>query len=191
MKKSLFTAIKILLAFIFLTGVVYPLAITGIAQLIFPYKANGSIVMINGQPRGSELIGQTFNNPRYFSSRPSAGNYNAVPSSASNLGPTSDSLKILIENRRQAFIAFNHLPANTLVPNEMVTASGSGLDPHISPESAYLQMDRICSVRGYSAAQRQLLQQLIAKHTENAQFGVLGEARVNVLALNCDLNLLK
>ncbi|MGC9151970.1 MAG: potassium-transporting ATPase subunit KdpC [Microbacter sp.] len=191
MKKPLFTAIKILLAFTFLTGVVYPLAITGIAQLVFPHKSNGSIVMINGQPRGSELIGQTFNDPRYFSSRPSAGDYNAVPSSASNLGPTSDSLKILIENRRQAFIAFNHLPANTVVPNEMETASGSGLDPHISPESAYLQMDRICSVRGYSAAQRQLLQQLIVKHTEKAQFGVLGEPRVNVLALNCDLDLLK
>ncbi len=191
MKKPLFIAIKILLAFTFLTGVVYPLTITGIAQLVFPHKANGSIVMINGQPRGSELIGQTFNNPHYFSSRPSAGDYNAVPSSASNLGPTSNSLKIMIENRRQAFIAFNHLPANTVVPNDMATASGSGLDPHISPESAYLQMNRICSVRGYSAAQRQLLQQLIVKHTENAQFGVLGEPRVNVLALNCDLDLLK
>jgi K+-transporting ATPase ATPase C chain len=191
MKKPLFTSIKILLVFTFLLGVIYPLAITGIAQLLFPHQANGSIVTINGQPRGSKLIGQTFKYQRYFSSRPSAGDYNAVPSSASNLGPTSDSLKILIENRRQAFISYNHLPANTVVPIEMVTASGSGLDPHISPESAYLQMNRICSVRGYSAAQRQLLGQLIVKHTENAQFGVLGEPRVNVLALNCDLDLLK
>jgi K+-transporting ATPase ATPase C chain len=191
MKKPLFTSIKILLVFTFLLGVIYPLAITGIAQLLFPHQANGSIVMINGQPRGSKLIGQTFKDQRYFSSRPSACDYNAVPSSASNLGPTSDSLKILIKVRRQAFIAFNHLSANTMVPNDMVTASGSGLDPHISPESAYIQIDRICSVRGYSASQRQLVRHLIVKHTETAQLGVLGDSRVNVLALNCDLDLLK
>jgi K+-transporting ATPase ATPase C chain len=100
-------------------------------------------------------------------------------------------LKILIKVRRQAFIAFNHLSANTMVPNDMVTASGSGLDPHISPESAYIQIDRICSVRGYSASQRQLVRHLIVKHTETAQLGVLGDSRVNVLALNCDLDLLK
>ncbi|MBB3186123.1 potassium-transporting ATPase subunit KdpC [Microbacter margulisiae] len=191
MKKPLFTAIKMLLAFMFLLGVIYPLAITGISQVVFPYQANGSIITTNGMPGGSERIGQLFNNPRYFWSRPSACNYDAVPSGASNLGPTSDSLKILIQKRRQTFIAGNHLPANAFVPVEMLTASGSGLDPDISPESAYLQMDRVCDARNYSPAQRQQVQKLIANHIERPTFDMLGEARVNVLELNRDLDLLK
>jgi K+-transporting ATPase ATPase C chain len=191
MKNPFFTALKIILVFTLLAGAIYPLAITGIAQVLFPYQANGSIVTINGKAKGSELLGQDFKNPRYFWPRPSAGAYATVPSGSSNLGPTSDSLKKLIDVRRKTFIIGNKLPSNTVVPNDMLTASGSGLDPHISPESALLQINRICTARGYSADQMQAVKQLVFKHTENPQLGVFGDKRVNVFNLNKDLDLLK
>lgn len=191
MKKSILSGLKILLVFTLLTGMVYPLMITGIAQAVFPRQSNGSIVSIGQKACGSELLGQEFKSERYFSSRPSACSSATLPSGASNWGPTSDTLRKTIEKRRASFIIANHLPLNTVVPNEMVTASGSGLDPHISPESATLQVDRIASARHFSPSQSQQLRKLVASHTEQPQFGCLGERRVNVLELNRDLDLLR
>jgi K+-transporting ATPase ATPase C chain len=191
MKKSILSGLKILLVFTLLTGIVYPLMITGIAQAVFPRQSNGSIVAIGGKARGSELLGQEFKSDRYFWPRPSSCNYATLPSGASNWGPTSDTLRKTIEKRRENFIIANRLPLNTVVPNEMLTASGSGLDPHISPESAELQMGRVTLVRHFSTAQTQQLRKLIANHTEQPQFGCLGEKRINVLQLNRDLDLLR
>ncbi len=191
MKKSILSGLKILLAFTVLTGMVYPLMITGIAQVAFPHQSNGSIVSIEGKARGSELLGQEFKSDRYFWSRPSACSYATLPSGASNWGPTSDTLRKTIEKRRENFIITNRLPLNTVMPNEMLTASGSGLDPHILPESATLQIERVTSARHFSPSQSQQLHQLVANHTEQPQFGCLGEKRVNVLALNRDLDLLR
>jgi len=191
MKKNILSGLKMLLAFTLLTGLVYPLMITGIAQVVFPRQSNGSLVAIGGKARGSELLGQEFKSDRYFWSRPSACSYATLPSGASNWGPTSDTLRKTIEKRRESFIIANHLPLNTVLPNEMLTASGSGLDPHISPESATLQVERIASARHFSPSQSQQLRKLVASHTKQPQFGCLGEKRVNVLALNCDLDLLK
>lgn len=191
MKKSILSGLKILLVFTLLTGIVYPLMITGIAQAVFPRQSNGSIVSFGQKACGSELLGQEFKSERYFWSRPSACSYGTLPSGASNWGPTSDTLRKTIEKRRESFIIANHLPLNTVVPNEMLTASGSGLDPHISPESATLQIERITSARHFSPSQSQQLRKLVASHIEQLQFGCLGEKRVNVLALNHDLDLLR
>jgi potassium-transporting ATPase KdpC subunit len=191
MKKNILSGLKILLAFTLLTGLVYPLMITGIAQVVFPRQSNGSLVSIGGKARGSELLGQEFKSNRYFWSRPSACSYATLPSGASNWGSTSDTLRKTIEKRRESFIIANQLPLNTVVPNEMLTASGSGLDPHISPESATLQVERIASARHFSPSQSQQLRRLVVSHTEQPQFGCLGEKRINVLALNRDLDLLR
>jgi K+-transporting ATPase ATPase C chain len=184
MKRSITTALKLFLLLTLLTGALYPLAVTGVTQLICPFRANGSIIAANGQPEGSELIGQPFAGTRYFHPRPSACNYTTLPSSASNLGPTSDTLKKMIELRRREFITNNNLPLTTAVPVEMVTASASGLDPHISVQSARLQAGRVAAARGFSPGRKEVLLRLIDKMTEKKQFGVLGERRVNVLLLN-------
>jgi K+-transporting ATPase, C subunit len=191
MKKNILSGLKILLALTILTGMVYPLVVSGIAQVVFPHQSNGSIVAIGGKARGSELLGQEFKSDRYFWSRPSACNYATLPSGASNWSPTSDTLKKTIEKRRVDFIRSNRLPLNTVVPVEMLTASGSGLDPHISPESAELQIGRITTARHFSTAQSQQLRRLVACHIEQPQFGCLGEKRINVLQLNRDLDLLR
>ncbi|GAT62516.1 potassium-transporting ATPase subunit KdpC [Paludibacter jiangxiensis] len=191
MKKSILSGLKILLAFTLLTGMVYPLIVSGIAQAVFPRQSNGSIISIGQKSYGSELLGQEFKSDHYFWSRPSACSYATLPSGASNWSPTSDTLRKTIEKRRESFILANHLPLNTVVPNEMLTASGSGLDPHISPESAELQIGRVALARHFSTAQLLQLHKLVARHAEPPQFGCLGEKRVNVLQLNRDLDLLK
>ncbi|MTK53426.1 potassium-transporting ATPase subunit KdpC [Paludibacter sp.] len=191
MKKSILSGLKILLAFTLLTGMVYPLIITGIAQAVFPRQSNGSLVSIGQKACGSELLGQEFKSDRYFWSRPSSCNYATLPSGASNWGPTSDTLRKAIEMRKADFIRSNRLPLNTVVPVEMLTASGSGLDPHISPESAELQIGRITTARHFTTAQSQQLRRLVACHIEQPQFGCLGEKRINVLQLNRDLDLLR
>lgn len=191
MKKNILSGLKILLAFTLLTGMIYPLMITGIAQAVFPLQSNGSLVAIGGKARGSELLGQEFKSDRYFWSRPSACNYTTLPSGASNWSPTSDTLKKMIEKRRVDFIRSNRLPLNTVVPVEMLTASGSGLDPHISPESAELQIGRVALARHFSTNQLLQLRKLVARQTEQPQFGCLGEKRINVLQLNRDLDLLR
>jgi potassium-transporting ATPase KdpC subunit len=184
MKISFLSGLKIILVFTLLTGVVYPLLITGVAQVLFPHQANGSILSVNNQAKGSELLGQEFKNDRYFWGRPSACSYATIPSGASNWGPTSDTLRKTIEKRREIFIFANHLPLNAVVPVDMLTASGSGLDPHISPQSALLQIDRVAATRQFSAVQKETLKQLVCSHIEPPQFGLFGEARVNVLELN-------
>jgi K+-transporting ATPase ATPase C chain len=169
------------------TGVAYPLAVTGLAQLLFPRAANGSIVERDGKPVGSALIGQPFSDPRYFWSRPSATSPfadNSAASGGSNLGPTNGALTDAVRQRVDALRAAD--PGNTApVPVDLVTASGSGLDPHISPAAAEYQVARIARVRGTSIA---AVRKLVAGATEPRQLGVLGEPRVNVLALNLALD---
>ena len=186
--KTLFISFKVFLFFTLLTGVIYPILVTGIAQIVFPVKANGSLVVNDNKIIGSELIGQQFDSPAYFSSRPSFISYNPLPSGSSNYGVTNVKLKNLVKDHKNKFIAFNRLDSLTPIPSEMLFASGSGLDPHISPEAALLQTDRISNVRHLDNLKKQKLLQLIKDQTEMPQFFILGETRINVLNLNLELN---
>lgn len=168
-----------------LTGIIYPLAVTGISQAAFSYQANGSVISVDGKAVGSELIAQKFTHPAYFWSRPSAGDYGTVSSGASNKGPTSKDLQATIKERADALRQTHGLPANAPVPDELVTTSGSGLDPHISPAGAEFQAQRVATARKISL---QTVQDLIRTLTESRQLGFLGEPRVNVLRLNLALN---
>jgi potassium-transporting ATPase KdpC subunit len=188
MKTQTNIALRFLLVMTILLGIIYPLLMTGIAQLAFPYKANGSLIRENGKIIGSELIGQKFDSTAYFWSRPSAIGYNPVPSGASNYGPISDTLKKQVTARRILFAKMNSLSNPLLTPNEMAFASGSGLDPHISPEAALIQVDRIAKDRHYSSAQKEKILKKIGELTENPQFLFLGEQRINVLVLNLELD---
>jgi len=176
--KTLIISLKMFLFFTILTGILYTLLITGIAQVVFPVKANGSLVSKNNVVIGSELIGQQFDSPRYFTSRPSAVSYNTLPSGGSNYGWTSASLKNLVEQRRQQFILSNQLDPDTDVPSEMLFASASGLDPHISKQSALLQADRISRVRNFNSIQKKEMLDLI-------------DERVNVFLLNLKIDSIK
>lgn len=170
------------------TGVLYPLFMTLVANIIFPEQATGSLIKINGRIVGSKLIGQNFSSDKYFWPRPSAIGYNPLPSGGSNFGPTSDTLKKLVEMRREHFIHANHLPAGTLVPSDMLYASASGLDPDISPKAAELQIGRVARARGFDARQTKELKGLVESHIQRRQLGFLGEPRVNVLLLNVALD---
>ncbi|MEI7662506.1 MAG: potassium-transporting ATPase subunit KdpC [Bacteroidota bacterium] len=190
--KSLTTALRIFLFFTVLTGIAYPLLVTGIAQLVFPSKANGSIVYINKRPVGSELIGQSFDSPGiYFTPRPSATDYNPMPSGGSNLGLTSRKLWEQFEQRRAKFTDINKPGSWQEIPSEMLFASASGLDPHISPEAVMLQFNRICRSRHFSVAQEIRLRNVILRLTEPPQFLCLGQIRVNVLLLNLETDKIK
>lgn len=182
--KTLMISLKIFLFFTILTGIVYPLFVTGIAQLVFPVKANGSLIFNGSRVIGSELIGQQFNSPLYFSSRPSAVSYNPLPSGGSNLGLTNVKLKRFSDSCRTGFMEFNHLDSLTLIPSEMIFASASGLDPHISPGAALLQADRVARARRFNLSQKRKLIQSIRDLTEPPQLLFLGEERINVLLLN-------
>ena len=184
MKTQLIIALKFLLAMTVLTGIVYPLLMTGLAQLCFHDKANGSLIMKNGKIAGSELIGQKFDSSIYFWSRPSAIDYNPIPSGASNYGPTSEKLKKQVSERRAAFAAKNSITDLTSIPKEMIFASGSGLDPHISPEAAFCQVERVATARNFNASQKQRVRQLITGMTEGPQCLLFGEPRINVFKLN-------
>jgi K+-transporting ATPase ATPase C chain len=187
MSKLLRQSFILLLLMTAITGVLYPLAATGLAQLIFPGQANGSLVARDGKPVGSALIGQSFTEPKYFWGRPSAtapNPYNATASSGSNLGPTNPALTEAVKQRIAALRAAD--PGNTaLVPVDLVTASGSGLDPEISPAAAQYQLARVARLRGMSPVQ---VQTLVDACTRGRQFGLLGEPRVNVLQLNLALD---
>jgi K+-transporting ATPase ATPase C chain len=188
MKTQIIIALKFLLAMTILTGLIYPFFMTGVAQLAFPTKANGSLIKKDGKIIGSELIGQKFDTTIYFWSRPSAVGYNPIPSGASNYGPTSDTLKKLVTLRRQTFLKQSSIKDINLIPKEMIFASGSGLDPHISPEAAYLQLDRVAGERKLSESQKQEVKLLIKNNTDGPQFNLFGETTVNVLKLNIELD---
>jgi potassium-transporting ATPase KdpC subunit len=183
MKKNLLISVWMTIATTVLLGIVYPLVVTGLAQVLFKDKANGQLILQNGKVVGSRIIGQAFTGPAYFHSRPSgAGNgYDAANSSASNLGPTNKSLI----NRVKASVATESGGSSGPVPVDLVTMSGSGLDPHISPAAAEFQIERVARERGIRLDD---LRQLVLKHTEGRQMGFLGEARVNVLELNLELD---
>lgn len=189
--KTLFISLKIFLFFTVLTGVVYPLLVTGIAQLTFPAKANGSLIVKENKTIGSELIGQQFDSPVYFTSRPSAVSYNPLPSGGSNYGLTNIKLKNLVAERKHQFNAFNQLDSLTVIPSEMLFASASGLDPHISPKAAMLQVERIAKARNFSGVQKQKILQSLMEQKESPQFLCLGEERINVLLLNLKLDEIK
>lgn len=187
MQSHLRAAIVIFVLLAILTGVVYPVAVTLLAQGIFPYQANGSIVMKDGALIGSELIGQSFEDPRYFWGRPSATEqtpYNAASSGGSNMGPTNPDYLDEVRRRVEA-IRKAHPEQTGPVPVELVTASGSGLDPHISPAAAEYQATRVAKVRGLPA---DAIRRLIAEQTKGRTLGILGEPRVNVLRLNLALD---
>jgi len=184
MVSQLRPAFFMLLILTVITGVIYPLVVTGIAQVVFPNQANGSIITTNGKAVGSELIGQQFDDPKYFWGRPSAANYNAAASSGSNYGPLNPALLDSVQARIDALKAAD--PNNTLpIPVDLVTASGSGLDPDISVESALYQVQRVAAARGLSEAN---VISLVNKYTKGRQFGFLGEPRVNVLLVNLALD---
>ncbi len=191
MKTQTVIALKFLLVMTVLTGVIYPFFMTGVAQLAFPAKANGSLIMKDGKIAGSELIGQKFDSSIYFWSRPSAIDYNPIPSGASNLGPTSDKLKKQVTERRILFATKNSIADTTVIPKEMIFASASGLDPHISPEAALLQLRRVAMARNLNETQRQKVQQLIKNKTEEPQYFLFGEPRINVFELNLALDSIK
>ena len=184
MKKNLTTAVLMTVATTILLGIVYPLVVTGLAQILFPRQANGQLIRKDGQIVGSSIIGQGFSGPAYFHSRPSsAGNgYDAANSNGSQFGPTNQKLIDRVKGDVASAQADN---PNTLVPIDLVTTSASGLDPHITPAAAEFQLSRVAKERGTTVGR---LQTIVAKHTEGRQFGFLGEARVNVLELNLDLD---
>jgi potassium-transporting ATPase KdpC subunit len=193
--KTLLPAIRMFVALTVLTGVIYPLIVTGIAKAFFLKQAEGSLVTVKDKVVGSELIAQRFGNENYFWARPSAGddgtNYATVASSASNLGPTSSNLVATVQARIASFQTANGLATNAIVPADMAFASGSGLDPHINPESARLQINRVATARKFSPEQKRKLTALVEQNIEPPQLGFLGEARVNVLKLNLALDSLR
>lgn len=188
MKTQLIISIKIFAVFTVLCGVIYPLLITGIAQSAFPNKANGSLIVVDNKVVGSELVGQKFDSASYFQSRPSAVDYNPLPSGGSNLGPSSEKLKEQVLERETQFRKVNELPESEKVPSEILFASASGLDPHISPQAALLQVERVASARNLNSEQKQQLIKLVKDLSEKPQFSLLGESRINVLKLNLALD---
>lgn len=187
MTKLIRQTVVMLVLMTALTGIAYPLVATGLAQVLFPSQANGSLIVKDGRPVGSTLIGQPFTDPKYFWGRPSATSpqpNNGTSSSGSNLGPTNPALTDAVKQRIEALRAAD--PGNTApVPVDLVTASGSGLDPDISPAAAAYQVSRVARVRGLSESQ---VQAMVSMATTGRQVGVLGEPRVNVLKLNMALD---
>lgn len=179
------TALRLALVTLVLTGIVYPLVVTGVSALLFPRQAAGSLVSDGQRTVGSSLIGQAFETPGYFHPRPSASDYDGLASGGSNLGPTSKVLRDAVAQRAAAARSLEGLDASAALPVDMVTASASGLDPDITPASARIQAQRVATERGIAVEE---VLALIAKHTERPILGIIGESRVNVLLLNLELD---
>jgi K+-transporting ATPase ATPase C chain len=184
MRAQVWAAIKIFLVFTVLLGLAYPLLVTGIAQVAFQHEADGSLIKDNGKVVGSELLGQQFKGAQWFQPRPSAGDYDALASGGTNLGPTNPDLIKAVKQRVAAYRKANRLTPSERVPVDAVTSSGSGLDPHISKLNAGYQARRVAQARGISTKK---LQQLINDNTDGASLGFMGEPGVNVLKLNLAL----
>jgi K+-transporting ATPase ATPase C chain len=187
MRRQLLPALLVFVVMTVLTGVLYPLVLTGVAQVVFPGRADGSLVEREGEVVGSRLLGQGFSGERYFHPRPSAAGdgYDGAASSASNLGPTNEDLLTSVAERVAAYRELNDVAPGADVPVDAVTSSGSGLDPHISPANALLQAPRVARVRGISV---DAALALVDEHTKGRSLGFLGEPGVNVLELNLALD---
>lgn len=184
MIRPMLSGLRMLVVLTVLTGVIYPILVTGLAQLLFPEKANGSLLKSGDAVIGSELVGQKFSSDHYFHSRPSAVDYNPLPSGGSNLGSTSNALRDKISERAGPF-----QPSRIdQIPSDLLTASASGLDPHLSPEGARYQVTRVLAARGIELTQRHEVELLIQTISEKPQFGVFGMERVNILKLNIALD---
>lgn len=183
-RTALRPAIVLLLLFTALLGIAYPFAILGVGQILFPAQANGSLIEENGKVVGSSLIGQAFTSPAYFNTRPSAAGdgYDASASSGSNLGPTSQAL---VDRTKESVAAAREAGISGPIPADMLTASGSGLDPHLSPAAALAQVERVARTRGFDPS---AVRALVERATEKPALGILGEPRVNVLLLNRQLD---
>lgn len=189
MKQIIINSFLLLITLSVLTGLLYPAFITAVAYICFPEQTRGSLIYnTKKEVFGSTLIGQQFSDNRYFWSRPSAVGYNPMPSGGTNLSLLSNQLKDSMVSRAKMFRNANNLANDKMVPKEMLFASASGLDPHISPAAAAAQVDRVADARKLSSEQRKVLQELINKNTRGPQLGFLGESRVNVLMLNHDLD---
>ena len=182
--RTIWSSLRLFIWMSVLTGVIYPLVITGIAHLAMKSKAQGSFIAFDGRFIGSSLIGQKFEEMQYFWSRPSAANYNPLPSQASNFGPTSAALKKAVDARRKALMRSHDITDKALIPSELVFASGSGLDPHISRRAAYFQIERIAKARNMD---KNVLKELVDSMVEERYFGFIGEPCINVLLLNIRL----
>ena len=178
-------ALRMLIVLTLLAGVAYPLFVTAVAQLCWAWKAGGSLIARNGRLVGSELLAQRFESSRYFWPRPSAADFATLPSGASNRGPTSRELRNVVLERSSRLLAAHGFEERINPPQDMVHASGSGLDPHISPEGARMQIQRVAAARGLST---EAVAALVCESTERPDFGFLGEPRINVLKLNLALD---
>lgn len=188
MRLCLRPAVSLLVLLTLLTGGAYPLLVTVMAQMLFPKQASGSMIVLDGQVAGSALVGQANHDSRYFWPRPSASDYGTLPSGAFNAGPTSASLAAAVAERTAALRRAYGLAENAALPADLLLASGSGLDPHISPEAARLQVGRIAAARGLSKIGREQVARLVEQMVEPPQFGIFGQPRVNVLLLNLALD---
>jgi len=188
--KQIIPAIKVFLILTVLTGVIYPLLMTVFGQLVFPTQANGSLIVRDGKTVGSKLIAQKFASDKYFWERPSAVDYNPLGSGGSNLGPTSEALRKAVSDRKDAIRKSSGLAPDSELPQELIFASASGLDPELSPEATEFQIDRVAKARGFDQEQAARLRQLVAQATLRPDLTLFGEPRVNILELNLTLDAL-
>lgn len=190
MMRQIMSTVRIFVVLTVICGVIYPLLMTGLAQAVFPFQANGSIITRNNAPVGSKLIGQNFSSAGYFHGRPSSAGekgYDGTSSSGSNLGPTSKKLMDTVADNLKQVREDNGLNESAQIPSDLVLASGSGLDPDISPAAAYLQIERVARERKLETG---AVRQLVEKHIQERQWGIFGEPRVSVLELNLALDAL-